>query len=95
MPSLFVPSLLVCNSCLQVKSVQLKSGESLDADLVVVGVGARPLVKLFKDQLAFDKGGIKVRKAAPRKRDVVLRQLFLDIRCDQRRWSSGALMEST
>ncbi|CAI5958752.1 unnamed protein product [Closterium sp. NIES-64] len=44
----------------QVKSVTLKSGETLEADLVVVGVGARPNVGLFKDQLAFDKGGIKV-----------------------------------
>ncbi|CAI5961820.1 unnamed protein product [Closterium sp. NIES-65] len=43
----------------QVKSVTLKSGETLEADLVVVGVGARPNVGLFKDQLAFDKGGIK------------------------------------
>ncbi|CAI5525888.1 unnamed protein product [Closterium sp. Naga37s-1] len=43
-----------------VKSVTLKSGETLEADLVVVGVGARPNVGLFKDQLAFDKGGIKV-----------------------------------
>ncbi|CAI5458853.1 unnamed protein product [Closterium sp. Yama58-4] len=43
-----------------VKSVTLESGETLDADLVVVGVGARPNVGLFKDQLAFDKGGIKV-----------------------------------
>ncbi|CAI5484363.1 unnamed protein product [Closterium sp. Yama58-4] len=43
-----------------VKSVTLKSGETLDADLVVVGVGARPNVGLFKDQLTFDKGGIKV-----------------------------------
>ena len=58
---------LTIHAC-QVKSVKLKSGESLDADLVVVGVGARPLVKLFKDQLAFDKGGIKVREVACRKK---------------------------
>eukprot|EP00475_Leptophrys_vorax_P024577 TRINITY_DN3396_c0_g4_i1.p1 TRINITY_DN3396_c0_g4~~TRINITY_DN3396_c0_g4_i1.p1 ORF type:complete len:473 (-),score=53.34 TRINITY_DN3396_c0_g4_i1:2-1309(-) len=43
-----------------VKSATLKSGESLDADLVVVGVGARPNVGLFKEQLEMDKGGIKV-----------------------------------
>lgn len=43
-----------------VKSVSLKNGQVLDADLVVVGVGARPLVHLVKDQLDMDKGGIKV-----------------------------------
>ncbi|WOL18546.1 monodehydroascorbate reductase-like [Canna indica] len=42
-----------------VTSVKLKDGRVLDADLVVVGVGGRPLTKLFKGQLAEEKGGIK------------------------------------
>ncbi|PHT37464.1 Monodehydroascorbate reductase [Capsicum baccatum] len=43
----------------EVKSVQLKDGRVLDADIVVVGVGARPLTTLFKGQVEEDKGGIK------------------------------------
>lgn len=43
----------------EVKSVQLKDGRVLDADIVVVGVGARPLTTLFKGQVDEDKGGIK------------------------------------
>jgi len=35
----------------QVASVQLKDGTSLPADLVVVGVGARPNAELFDGQL--------------------------------------------
>jgi hypothetical protein len=35
----------------QVASVQLKDGSSLDASLVVVGVGARPNAELFEGQL--------------------------------------------
>lgn len=33
----------------------------LDADIVVVGVGGRPLTTLFKGQVEEEKGGIKVR----------------------------------
>jgi len=40
--------------------VHLKDGRVLDADLVVVGVGAKPLTPLFKGQVAEEKGGIKV-----------------------------------
>eukprot|EP00249_Psilotum_nudum_P003370 c16767_g1_i1 orf=535-1839(-) len=43
-----------------VKSVKLKDGQQLDADIVVVGVGARPLTGLFKGQLEEEKGGIVV-----------------------------------
>ena len=41
----------------------LKSGEEIQSDLVVVGVGAKPNIELIKDQvdLLEDKpGGIKV-----------------------------------
>lgn len=44
----------------QVKEVKLKDGRVLEADIVVVGVGARPLTNLFKGQVEEDKGGIKV-----------------------------------
>lgn len=43
-----------------VTGVVLKDGRKLPANLVVVGVGARPNVGLFKEKLDFDKGGIKV-----------------------------------
>lgn len=45
---------------LQVKAVKLKDGRVLDADIVVVGVGGRPLTSLFKGQVVEEKGGIKV-----------------------------------
>ena len=38
----------------------MKDGEELPADFLVVGVGARPRVGLFEDQLEMAKGGIKV-----------------------------------
>lgn len=41
-------------------AVKLKDGSVLEADIVVVGVGARPLTTLFKGQVAEEKGGIKV-----------------------------------
>lgn len=43
-------------------SVKLKDGRVLEADIVVVGVGAKPLTTLFKGQVEEDKGGIKVRQ---------------------------------
>ncbi|KAL1822531.1 hypothetical protein ACET3Z_009309 [Daucus carota] len=43
----------------EVKAVKLKDGRVLEADIVVVGVGARPLMALFKGQVEEDKGGIK------------------------------------
>ncbi|GAB4856421.1 hypothetical protein Ancab_014339 [Ancistrocladus abbreviatus] len=43
----------------EVKEVKLKDGRVLEADIVVVGVGARPLTALFKGQVEEDKGGIK------------------------------------
>ncbi|XP_072965953.1 monodehydroascorbate reductase 3, cytosolic-like [Typha angustifolia] len=42
-----------------VTAVKLKDGRVLDADIVVVGVGGRPLTTLFKGQVAEEKGGIK------------------------------------
>lgn len=42
------------------KEVKLKDGRVLEADIVVVGVGARPLTTLFKGQVEEEKGGIKV-----------------------------------
>ncbi|CAK9320154.1 unnamed protein product [Citrullus colocynthis] len=43
----------------EVKEVKLKDGRVLEADIVVVGVGARPLTTLFKGQVIEEKGGIK------------------------------------
>ncbi|KAI4300439.1 hypothetical protein L6164_033819 [Bauhinia variegata] len=43
----------------EVKEVQLKDGRVLEADIVVVGVGGRPLTSLFKGQVEEEKGGIK------------------------------------
>ncbi|KAI4318842.1 hypothetical protein MLD38_032503 [Melastoma candidum] len=43
----------------EVKEVQLKDGRVLEADIVVVGVGGRPLTTLFKGQVEEEKGGIK------------------------------------
>ncbi|KAL2933734.1 Monodehydroascorbate reductase [Bienertia sinuspersici] len=43
----------------EVKDVQLKDGRVLEADIVVVGVGGRPLTTLFKGQVQEEKGGIK------------------------------------
>eukprot|EP01024_Parvocaulis_polyphysoides_P052059 TRINITY_DN5127_c0_g1_i5.p2 TRINITY_DN5127_c0_g1~~TRINITY_DN5127_c0_g1_i5.p2 ORF type:complete len:444 (-),score=72.43 TRINITY_DN5127_c0_g1_i5:265-1596(-) len=38
----------------------LKDGLKLECDLIVVGVGAKPNVELFQDQLEFEANGIKV-----------------------------------
>jgi monodehydroascorbate reductase (NADH) len=43
-----------------VTAVKLKDGRVLEADIVVVGVGGRPLTALFKGQVAEEKGGLKV-----------------------------------
>ncbi|GAB2300697.1 hypothetical protein Dimus_034735 [Dionaea muscipula] len=43
----------------EVKEVKLKDGRVLEADLVIVGVGGRPLITLFKGQVEEEKGGIK------------------------------------
>ncbi|KAL5710702.1 monodehydroascorbate reductase (NADH) [Ranunculus cassubicifolius] len=43
----------------EVKAVKLKDGRVLEADIVVVGVGARPLTTLVRGQVEVDKGGIK------------------------------------
>jgi monodehydroascorbate reductase (NADH) len=51
---------VLCSSSYQVKEVKLKDGRVLEADIVVVGVGGRPLTTLFKGQVEEEKGGIKV-----------------------------------
>ena len=54
-------------SMAQVTTTVLKSGEEIESDIVVVGVGARPNVELLKGQvdLLEDKpGGIKVQMSA-------------------------------
>ncbi|KAI3696687.1 hypothetical protein L6452_29169 [Arctium lappa] len=43
----------------EVKEVKLKNGNMVPADIVVVGVGAKPLINLFKGQVEEEKGGIK------------------------------------
>lgn len=43
----------------EVKAVKLKDGRVLEADIVVVGVGAKPLIDLFEGQVDIAKGGIK------------------------------------
>ncbi|GFQ04086.1 monodehydroascorbate reductase [Phtheirospermum japonicum] len=43
----------------EVTDVKLKDGRVIEADIVVVGVGGRPLTTLFKGQIEEEKGGIK------------------------------------
>lgn len=43
----------------EVKEVKCKDGRVIEADIVVVGVGARPLTALFKGQVEEEIGGIK------------------------------------
>lgn len=43
----------------KVKAVKLKDGTVLEADIVVVGVGVKPLIELFKGQVDEAKGGIQ------------------------------------
>lgn len=48
---------------MQVTTTVLKSGEKIESDIVLVGVGAKPNVEMFKGQLELleDRpGGIKV-----------------------------------
>lgn len=40
--------------------MKLKDGRVLEADIVVVGVGGRPLTALFRGQVEEERGGIKV-----------------------------------
>ncbi|KFK38337.1 hypothetical protein AALP_AA3G101000 [Arabis alpina] len=47
------------NSNGEVTEVKLKDGRTLEADIVIVGVGGKPLTSLFKDQVEEEKGGIK------------------------------------
>lgn len=36
------------------------NGRVLEADIVVVGVGGKPVTSLYKGQVVMEKGGIKV-----------------------------------
>ncbi|CAI9780206.1 unnamed protein product [Fraxinus pennsylvanica] len=47
------------NEDMEVMDVKLKDGRVMEADIVVVGVGGRPMTKLFKGQIEEEKGGIK------------------------------------
>lgn len=49
------------NSNGEVTEVKLEDGRTLDTDIVIVGVGGRPMTSLFKGQVEEEKGGIKVR----------------------------------
>ncbi|XP_057983919.1 monodehydroascorbate reductase 4, peroxisomal [Malania oleifera] len=44
----------------KVTAVNLKDGNQLPADMIVVGIGIRPNTSLFEGQLTLEKGGIKV-----------------------------------
>ncbi|XP_077234195.1 monodehydroascorbate reductase-like [Tasmannia lanceolata] len=65
MPWLFTPEIAAfyegyyAKKVSHVKAVKLKDGRVFDADIVVVGVGARLLTTLFKGQVEEEKGGIK------------------------------------
>lgn len=48
------------NSEEKVTAVNLRDGNRLPADMVVVGIGIRPNTALFEGQLTLEKGGIKV-----------------------------------
>ncbi|GAA0186117.1 hypothetical protein Leryth_019948 [Lithospermum erythrorhizon] len=48
------------NSEGKVIAVNLRDGNTLPADMVVVGIGSRPNTSLFEGQLTLEKGGIKV-----------------------------------
>ncbi|XP_074370626.1 monodehydroascorbate reductase-like [Apium graveolens] len=43
----------------EVKEVKLRDGRVLEADIVVVGVGGRPLTTLFKGQVEEENGGFR------------------------------------
>ncbi|KAL5067732.1 hypothetical protein RYX36_018619 [Vicia faba] len=47
------------NSAREVKEVKLKDGRVLEADFVVVSLGGKPQISLFKGQLEEEQGGIK------------------------------------
>ncbi|CAI8602600.1 unnamed protein product [Vicia faba] len=47
------------NSAREVKEVKLKDGRVLEADIVVVSLGGKPQISLFKGQLEEEQGGIK------------------------------------
>lgn len=44
----------------QVTAVNLRDGNKLPADIVIIGIGIRPNTTLFEGQLTLEKGGIKV-----------------------------------
>ncbi|EDQ89596.1 uncharacterized protein MONBRDRAFT_32264 [Monosiga brevicollis MX1] len=44
----------------EIRGLELKDGTVVSGDLIVAGIGARPVVELFKDQLDMEAGGLKV-----------------------------------
>lgn len=69
--------------------MKLKDGRVLEADIVVVGVGGRPLISLVKGQVEEEKGGIKV-SMIPNIHGVVLLCIFsfsLHIRSHASDWT--------
>lgn len=56
-----------------VKSMRLESGEEVECDLAIVGIGAKPNVSLFEGQIASEMGALKVDsrfRAEPAKGDI-------------------------
>ncbi|KFK38338.1 hypothetical protein AALP_AA3G101100 [Arabis alpina] len=47
------------NLCGEVTEVKLEDGRTLEADIVIVGIGGRSMTSLFKGQVEEEKGGIK------------------------------------
>lgn len=48
------------NSKGEVTEVKLDDGRTLEADMVIVDIGGRPMISLFKGQIEEENGGIKV-----------------------------------
>lgn len=48
------------NSKEEVTEVKLEDGRTLEADIVMVGIGSRPMTSVFEGLVEEEKGGIKV-----------------------------------
>lgn len=51
----------ITNSNGEVTEVKLDDSRTIEADMVIVDIGGRPMISLFKGQVEEEKGGIKVR----------------------------------